>query len=101
VHLARLKGGARRVMRMSEITALDSGDYVIQDLFGFQQTGIDDRGIARGHFYATGNRPHFGKRLAEVGIDLPAQLFEPRQLTADNSIGPLSYAQPPEAKEVL
>ena len=57
VHLARLKGGVRRVMRVSEITALESGDYAIQDLFGFQQTGVDDRGIARGHFYATGHMP--------------------------------------------
>jgi hypothetical protein len=59
IHLARLKGGVRRVTRISEITALDSGEYVIQDLFGFQQTGIDDRGIARGHFYATGDQPIF------------------------------------------
>src|SRR5687767_4124895 len=47
VHLARLKGGVRRIMRISEVTALESGDYAIQDLFGFQQTGIDDHGIAR------------------------------------------------------
>src|SRR4030095_15822620 len=33
IHLARLKGGARRVMKISEIMALDNGDYVIQDLF--------------------------------------------------------------------
>jgi pilus assembly protein CpaF len=91
IHLARLKGGARRVMRISEITALESGDYAIQDLFGFQQTGVDDRGLARGHFYATGNRPHFARRLAETGIDLPVRLFEQRHLTADSAIGPISY----------
>ena len=90
VHLARLKGGVRRVMRISEITALESGDYVIQDLFGFKQTGIDDRGIARGHFYATGNRPKFAQRLAEFGIDLNPKLFDERMLTADSSIGPMS-----------
>jgi pilus assembly protein CpaF len=91
IHLARLKGGARRVMKISEIMALDNGDYVIQDLFGFQQTGVDDRGLARGHFYATGNKPNFARRLAETGVDLPAKLFEQRQLTAESAIGPLSY----------
>lgn len=91
VHLARLKGGVRRVMRISEITALESGDYVIQDLFGYQQTGVDDRGIARGHFYATGHVPHFLRRLIEQGIDLPPSLFEARQLTPDCAIGPMSY----------
>ena len=90
IHLARLKGGVRRVMKISEITSLDGGDYAIQDLFAFRQTGIDDRGIARGHFYATGNRPKFSHRLAEVGIDLNPKLFDERQLTADSSIGPLS-----------
>jgi len=91
VHLARLKGGVRRVMRISEITALESGDYVIQDLFGYQQTGVDDRGIARGHFYATGHVPQFLRRLIEQGIDLPPSLFEARQLTPDCAIGPMSY----------
>ena len=90
IHLARLKGGVRRVMRVSEITALENGDYAIQDLFGFKQTGIDDRGIARGHFFATGHTPVFARRLLEQGIDLPAKVFDARQLTADSSIGPLS-----------
>jgi pilus assembly protein CpaF len=90
IHLARLRGGVRRVMRISEITALDSGDYVIQDLFGFRQTGIDDRGIARGHFYATGNQPKFAHKLAEIGIDLNMKLFDERQLTPDSSIGPMT-----------
>jgi pilus assembly protein CpaF len=93
VHLSRLKGGVRRVMRVSEITALDHGDYAIQDLFGFQQCGIDDRGIARGHFYATGVKPHLARRLAEIGIELPENLFAQRQLTPDSSIGPLSQSE--------
>ncbi len=99
IHLARLKGGARRVMRISEITALESGDYAIQDLFGFRQTGIDDRGLARGHFYATGNKPKFAARLAEYGIDLNPKLFEERMLTADSSIGPMSNAAEPATAE--
>ncbi|MEX2176483.1 MAG: CpaF family protein [Pirellulaceae bacterium] len=91
IHVARLKGGVRRITRISEITALDSGDYAIQDLFGFRQTGIDERGIARGHFFATGKQPQFARRLAEVGIELPAKLFDQRQLTADSAIGPASF----------
>jgi pilus assembly protein CpaF len=95
IHLARLKGGVRRVMRVSEITALENGDYAIQDLFGFKQTGLDDRGIARGHFFATGHTPVFARRLIEQGIDLSPKLFEARQLTADSAIGPLSAAANP------
>ncbi len=93
VHLARLKGGARRVMKVSEITALDSGDYTVQDLFGFQQTGVDERGIARGHFFATGNKPQFARRLAETGIELNERLFTARKLTADSAIGPMTSVE--------
>jgi pilus assembly protein CpaF len=59
-------------------------------LFGFQQTGVDDRGIARGHFFATGHIPGFARRLIEQGIDLAPKLFEARQLTPDSSVGPMS-----------
>lgn len=104
VHLARLKGGVRRVMKVSEITSLDNGDYTVQDLFGFQQTGVDERGIARGHFYATGNKPQFLRRLHETGIDLDERLFTACKLTADQSIGPMSLtegAQAPVLQENL
>jgi pilus assembly protein CpaF len=99
VHLARLRGGVRRVMRVSEIMSLDSGDYKIQDLFGFEQRGSDDLGIARGHFYATGNKPVFLKRLNQLGIEIPESLFFQRQLTPDSSIGPLTTAAARELQE--
>jgi pilus assembly protein CpaF len=81
VHLARLKGGVRRVMRVSEITGFNNGDYQLQELFGFRQEGVDSAGRAKGTFYATGNVPHFLKRLVERGIAVPVSLFEKRPLT--------------------
>lgn len=87
VHLARLKGGVRRVMRISEITGLDGGDYQMQELFGFKQSGVDELERAKGHFYATGRRPKCLARLEEMGIDLPVSLFQDRMIgTARNNI---------------
>ena len=81
IHLARLKGGVRKVMRLSEIQGVDAnGEYVENELFGFQQTGVDVNGVATGHFYATGNQPKFISRLQEVGVDLPTDLFEKRRI---------------------
>lgn len=99
IHLARLRGGVRRVMRVSEVMSLENGDYKIQDIFGFEQRGSDDRGIARGHFYATGNKPVFLKRLNQLGIEIPDSLFAQRQLTPDMSIGPMSTAAALEMQE--
>ncbi len=78
VHLARLKGGVRRVMRISEITGLENGDYTMQEIFGFRQQGVDSQGRARGEFYATGNVPVFLRRLNELGIEVARSLFEQR-----------------------
>ena len=50
VHVARLRGGVRRVVRISEITGLQDGDYQLQDLFQYKQTGADDQDRAVGEF---------------------------------------------------
>ena len=86
VHLARLKGGIRRVIDISEISGLENGDYVMQSLFGFEQHGVDENGVARGCFHATGHRPKFLDRLHEIGVDLPDSLFEKRRLGEIQSI---------------
>jgi pilus assembly protein CpaF len=80
VQLARLKGGARRVSRISEIVGAVEGNYEVQDIFGFEQTGLDEHGLARGCFYATGYRPRCLERLRASGVDLPDQLFQERRI---------------------
>jgi pilus assembly protein CpaF len=80
VHVSRLKGGERKVSRISEITGLRKGRrYVVQDLFEFRQAGVRD-GKAVGDFHATGNRPAFLERLHVHGIDFPESMFEERML---------------------
>ena len=78
VHLARLKGGIRRVTKISEIVSVNQENYRIEDVFGFRQTGIDDSGRAVGEFYATGYRPACIDRLSAAGVTLRDTLFEER-----------------------
>lgn len=92
VHLARLKGGVRRVMRVCEISGLENpamaeGDYRMQEIFGFRQTGVDGQGRAKGHFYATGNVPNLRLRLEQLGIELPEALFQKRTLATAKTNG--------------
>jgi pilus assembly protein CpaF len=80
VHVSRLKGGARKVSRISEIVGLKKGRrYIVRDLFEFKQTGVSG-GRAVGHFHATGQVPGFMDRLHTYGIDLPPELFTERIL---------------------
>ena len=74
VHLARLKGGARRVMRISEIVEVENDTFQTNDIFGFEQTGIKN-GEAVGRFYATGYRPKCLDRLRASGADLSEEIF--------------------------
>lgn len=79
VQLARLKGGARRVSKISEIVGVENGAYQLEDIFGFEQTGLDGDGNAIGEFYATGYKPQCLTRLKAAGIALPGNLFEARR----------------------
>uniref|UniRef100_A0A7C2K152 CpaF family protein n=1 Tax=Schlesneria paludicola TaxID=360056 RepID=A0A7C2K152_9PLAN len=80
VHLARLKGGVRRVMQVSEIVGVREGGFQLEDVCGFEQTGIDELGVAQGEFYFTGYRPQCLSRLRASGIRLPDELFDRRRI---------------------
>jgi len=80
VHLSRLKGGVRRVMQVSEIVGVKDGGFHLEDIFGFEQTGIDELGVAQGEFYWTGYRPMCLSRLRAAGLRLPDELFDKRRM---------------------
>jgi pilus assembly protein CpaF len=79
VHVARLKGGPRKVMRVSEIVGLKQRNYLVRDLFVFEQLGVRE-GVAFGEFRACGHVPRFFPRLKAAGIELPESLFQERTL---------------------
>lgn len=81
IHVARLKGGVRRVTSISEIVGLRDGGYQLEDIFGFRQTGVSQDGTAQGNFFTTGYRPRFLERFEAWGLQLPADLFCQQQET--------------------
>jgi pilus assembly protein CpaF len=80
VQVSRLLGGARKVMKISEVTGMEGDNFVMHDLFAFKQTGVDERQVAQGYFHSTGIRPNCLERLQAFGVGLPADLFERRML---------------------
>jgi pilus assembly protein CpaF len=82
VQSARLSGGKRKVVRVTEITGMEGEQIQLQDLFFYEQTGLDDSGHAHGHFIVSGIRPKCLDRIESRGITLPADLFLRRQLAA-------------------
>jgi pilus assembly protein CpaF len=77
VHLARLRDGGRRVVQVAEVEGMEGDVIVLQEIFHFDFTmGVDDEGRSKGYLKATGLRPKFSARLEDMGIRLPADVFE-------------------------
>jgi pilus assembly protein CpaF len=78
VQASRLQGGPRRVTHITEVVGMEQDTVVMQDIYRFNQEGIDENGKAYGHFECTGVRPTFMPRLESGGIKLPASAFRQR-----------------------
>lgn len=83
VQCARLNGGARKVVQISEVTGAEGDNISMHDLFAFEQTGVDESGKALGSFRTTGIRPHCLARMRSMGVVVPPSIFEPRDLATD------------------
>jgi pilus assembly protein CpaF len=77
-HQNRLRDGTRRVTHITEVQGMEGEVIVLQDIFVFKQEGIDEQGKVIGHFEATGLRPKLVERLEQQGVELPADMFEPK-----------------------
>ena len=75
VQVGRLTDGRRKITSISEISGMEGAVITMQDIFVFDQEGIDDQGQVIGQFRATGIRPKFTDRLHAYGIELPVSLF--------------------------
>lgn len=80
VHVARLKGGLRRVTRMTEILGVENGEYQLADIFLWDQTGIDSAGRPTGEFVVTGHVPHCLARLRAQGVAIDEEMFAVRRI---------------------
>ena len=76
VQIARMVDGTRKVIAICEVTGVEGDMILMQDLFVFDRTGVDESGRVRGIFRATGIRPKFAERLATGGLRLRPALFD-------------------------
>jgi pilus assembly protein CpaF len=77
IHVSRLSDGTRKVVRVTEIVGMEEDIVTTQDIFTFDQEGIDAEGRVVGFHRATGVRPKFTERLARAGIHLGSEVFDP------------------------
>ena len=83
VQASRLQGGPRKITYITEVVGMEQDTIVMQDIYRFNQDGIDEMGRARGKFVATGVRPTFMSRLESSGVRLPSSAFRERVMLED------------------
>ncbi|MHB0968172.1 MAG: ATPase, T2SS/T4P/T4SS family [Thermoanaerobaculia bacterium] len=75
VQQSRLQDGSRKVTYITEVTGMESEVVVMQDIFRFEQRGLDPTGKVVGFFAPTGNIPTFLEELTSKGIGVNREIF--------------------------
>jgi len=83
VQAQRLTGGPRKIVNVTEVSGMEGDVVTMQDIFAFEQLGIDGDGRAYGQIVATGIRPSFMDRLKASGCSIDPSLFDRQILLVD------------------
>lgn len=79
VQQARLADGSRKVVAIAEVVGLDERDQVhVEEIFRFEQHGIDPDGQVVGEHVATGYVPQVLEKLRAYGITLEEKAWRSR-----------------------
>ncbi len=76
VQANRLTDGSRRITHVSEICAMNGDVLPMQEIFAFEQSGVDGEGVVHGKFAGRGLRPRLIDKIERAGIHLSKDVFE-------------------------
>ena len=68
IHVSRFPDGRRRVTCVSEVVGMEGDTVTMQDLFRFDQTGVDEDGHILGELKMTGIVPTFAAMFEQAGV---------------------------------
>lgn len=75
VQQEQLLDGSRKITHITQTNGLKDNQVVLEDIFVYEQEGIDSKGKVKGRWRATGIIPAFQPLFKKAGIDLPLGLF--------------------------
>ena len=74
IQIKRFPDGTRRVVSIQEVDGMEGDVITMQEIFRFEQTGVDANGKVFGRFQLTGVRPNFFRMFEALGIPVPAEM---------------------------
>ena len=75
VQQSRLMDGSRKITHITEVQGMEGDVIILQDIFKFEQRGLDSKGKVKGEFVSTGIMPKFVQKLKERGINIPPDIL--------------------------
>lgn len=79
VQQTRFGDGSRRITSITEITGMEQGTILLNEIFCFRQQGFDQNGRVKGRYLATGQVPEFYEELRSRGIPVDMSIFSTNQ----------------------
>ena len=75
IQISRLSDGSRRVKQITEVVGMEGNVITMQDIFTFEQLGVEEDGRVIGRLRPTGIRPRCMDRLNAAGFEMSAEAF--------------------------
>ena len=75
VQASRLSDGSRRVTYVSEIIGLDDKEVLVNDIFRYERTGVDEKGKVLGRHLPAGTNPYLLEKLKIAGCKVDESWF--------------------------
>lgn len=74
IQASRLQDGSRKITSISEITGMEGNVISMQEIFVYEQTGIENMKVL-GQHVSTGIRPKFVEKLKMKSLSIPQEYF--------------------------
>ena len=71
IQQSRIQDGSRKITYITEVQKMEGDTIVLQDLFTYVQTGINESGKSVGYYENSGLQPMFLQKFKMNGVELP------------------------------
>ncbi len=79
IQQSRFPDGSRKISQITEVVGMEGDTITLQDIFLYQQNGLNERGKVMGKHVPTGLTPTFIDKLCAFGENIPLSTFEPTE----------------------
>ena len=76
IQQSRIQDGSRKITYITDVQKMEGDTIVLQDLFTYVQTGINENGKSVGYYENSGLQPMFLQKFKMNGIELPKSFLK-------------------------